>query len=210
MKSKRVISSFCWSFGERIIAQIVSFVVSIILARLLTPNDYGVVAILLIFINLADVFVASGFGTALIQDKNANDDDFSTIFYCSCFSIFIYFILYESSPLIAKFYNNQGIVPLMRILALRLPISAYNTVQRAYISFRHMLFKKFFYVTLIGTTISAVVGIYMAYNGAGAWALIAQYMTNAIIDSITLSTIVVWKPKLVFIVKRAKSFNGIW
>ena len=83
MKKNGIVSGIFWSFGERIVAQLVSFAVSIILARILTPDDYGVIAILLIFITLADVFVSNGFGTALIQDKNADKDDFSTIFYCS-------------------------------------------------------------------------------------------------------------------------------
>lgn len=201
---KSIISDVFWSFGERIIAQLVSFIVSIVLARILSPDDYGVVAILLIFISLADVFVSNGFGTALIQDKDADKDDFSTIFYCSLIvSIIVYVILFFAAPLMAKFYNNDTIIVLMRVLAIRIPISAYNTIQRAYIS-RNMMFKKFFYITLIGTTISAIVGISMAYHGAGAWALIAQYLTNTIIDSVTLSMVVEWKPRWVFKIKRAK------
>lgn len=204
MKKNGIVSGIFWSFGERIVAQLVSFAVSIILARILTPDDYGVIAILLIFITLADVFVSNGFGTALIQDKNADKDDFSTIFYCSLIvSIIIYVILFISAPIIAKFYNNNNITLLMRVLAIRIPISSYNTVQRAYIS-RNMMFQKFFLITLIGTTASAVIGIALAYNGAGAWALIAQYLSNTIIDSITLSIIVDWKPQLVFNRIRAK------
>lgn len=211
MSNKKIVSGVFWSFGERIVAQLVSFVVSIVLARMLMPEDYGEIAILLIFISIADVFVSNGFGTALIQDKNADKNDFSTIFYCSLsVSLIIYIVLFFSAPLISSFYNKESLIIFMRVLALRIPISSYNTIQRAYIS-RNMMFQKFFYVTLIGTVISAVVGIAMAYNGFGAWSLIAQYLTNTVIDSISLTFIVDWRPELVFIPKRAKelmSFGG--
>ncbi len=211
MKNNGIVSGVIWSFLERVIAQAVSFVVSIVLARVLSPEDYGVVAILLIFITLADVFVSNGFGTALIQDKDATQEDFSTIFCCSLsVSLLIYAALFFAAPIIASFYKNDTITILMRVLAIRVPISAYNTIQRAYIS-RNMLFQKFFYVTLIGTTMSAGIGIWLAYNGAGAWALIAQYLSNTIIDSITLSFIVEWKPKLALNKQRAKklmSYGG--
>jgi len=204
MKNNGIVSGVIWSFLERVIAQAVSFFVSIVLARVLSPEDYGVVAILLIFITLADVFVSNGFGTALIQDKDATQEDFSTIFCCSLsVSLLIYAALFFAAPIIASFYKNDTITILMRVLAIRVPISAYNTIQRAYIS-RNMLFQKFFYVTLIGTTMSAGIGIWLAYNGAGAWALIAQYLSNTIIDSITLSFIVEWKPKLALNKQRAK------
>ena len=211
MSNKKIVSSVFWSFSERIVAQLVSFIVSIVLARMLMPEDYGEIAILLIFISIADVFVSNGFGTALIQDKNADKNDFSTIFYCSfSVSMVIYFVLFFLSPLISSFYNNESLTLFMRVLALRIPISSYNTIQKAYIS-RNMMFQKFFYVTLIGTVISAIVGIVMANNGLGAWALIAQYLTNTVIDSICLTFIVDWRPELVFIPKRAKelmSFGG--
>ena len=204
MNNNNIVSGVFWSLGERVIAQLVSFSISIVLARMLSPDDYGVVAILLIFISLADVFVSNGFGTALIQDKNADKDDFSTLFFCSLtVSIVIYCLLFLLAPFIADFYNDASIIPLMRVLAIRIPISAYNTIQRAYIS-RNMMFQKFFFVTLIGTTISAVIGIYMAFCGAGAWALVAQYLTNAVVDSITLSGMVEWKPTIVFKVDRAR------
>lgn len=211
MSNKKIVSGVFWSFSERIVAQLVSFVVSIVLARMLMPEDYGEIAILLIFISIADVFVSNGFGTALIQDKNADKNDFSTIFYCSLsVSLIIYIVLFFSAPLISSFYNKESLTIFMRVLALRIPISSYNTIQRAYIS-RNMMFQKFFYVTLIGTVISAIVGIAMAYNGFGAWSLIAQYLTNTVIDSISLTFIVDWRPELVFVPKRAKelmSFGG--
>lgn len=106
MKKERNIltTSFIWKFGERFLAQIVSFIVSIVLARILVPEDYGVVSLILVFIAFADVFVTSGFSTSLIQKRDATDVDFSTIFYCSLFvSIIIYVILFFSAPYIATF-----------------------------------------------------------------------------------------------------------
>lgn len=202
---KSVFSGLFWKFSERILAQGVSFVVSIVLARILMPEDYGVVAMVNIFIAIADVFVVSGFSTALIQKKDANDVDFSTILYCSLFvSVLIYIILYILAPYIAKFYSESVLTQVIRVFSLRMPLAAYNSVQHAYVS-RHMLFKKFFYSTLIGTMISGIVGIFMAYAGFGVWALIAQYMTNSLIDIIVLSITINWKPKLLFSRNSAKT-----
>lgn len=201
---RKVFSGFIWKFSERMLAQLVSFIVSIVLARLLTPEDYGLVAMVLVFINIADVFVNSGFSTALIQDKNADDIDFSTLFYCSLLcSIVIYFILFLGAPGIAKFYSNTDLVFLIRIFSLKIPMSAYNSIQHAYIS-RHMLFKKFFFSTLFGTLLSGIAGITFAYMGAGVWALVAQYFTNTIVDTIILSITINWHPKMEFSFKRAK------
>ena len=205
MRNNSIISGVFWTMGERCIAQIVSFVVSIVLARLLSPTDYGVVAILLIFISIADVFVSNGFGAALIQKKDADQLDFSTLLICSVISsIVIYFIIYFLAPIIASFYNNESIVPLMRVMALRIPISGYNTIQRAYIS-RNMMFKKFFFSTLGGTVVSAIIGITIAYKGFGAWALVAQNLGNTIVDTIVLSITIDWKPSFRFKLERAIS-----
>lgn len=205
MRNNSIISGVFWTMGERCIAQIVSFIVSIVLARLLSPADYGVVAILLIFISIADVFVSNGFGAALIQKKDADQLDFSTLLICSVISsIVIYFIIYFLAPVLADFYNNKNIVPLMRVMALRIPISGYNTIQRAYIS-RNMLFKKFFFSTLGGTVASAIIGIAMAYKGLGAWALVAQNLGNTVVDTIVLSITIDWKPTFRFKIERAIS-----
>lgn len=205
MRNNSIISGVFWTMGERCIAQIVSFIVSIVLARLLSPADYGVVAILLIFISIADVFVSNGFGAALIQKKDADQLDFSTLLICSVISsIVIYFIIYFLAPVIADFYNNKNIVLLMRVMALRIPISGYNTIQRAYIS-RNMLFKKFFFSTLGGTVVSAIIGITMAYKGLGAWALVAQNLGNTVVDTIVLSITIDWKPTFRFKIERAIS-----
>lgn len=200
----RVLSGMFWKFSERICAQLVSLIVSIVLARILDPDHYGVVSIILVFINIANVFVTTGFSSALIQKKNADTKDFSTIFYFNIvFSIVLYAIIFVAAPIVEGFYKMEDLSLAMRILGLKIPISAVNSVQQAYVS-RHMQFRKFFFATIIGTVISAFVGIYMAYKGFGVFALVAQYLTNSTIDTIILWFAVKWRPTREFSFERMK------
>ena len=200
----KIFSGLFWKFGERILAQGVSFAVSVVLSRLLLPDDYGVVAIVLIFINIANVFVTSGFSTALVQKKDATDVDFSTNFYCSLvMSLIVYIVMFFISPVIANFYVMPDLA-IIKVFSLRIPLSAFSAIQHAYVE-RHMLFKRYFFSTLFGTIVSGVVGIVFAYNGFGVWALIAQYFTNTIIDILVLLITIDWKPKALFSWKSAKN-----
>lgn len=204
----KIFSGLIWKFGERILAQGVSFIVSVILSRLLLPSEYGVVAIVLIFINIANVFVTSGFSTALVQNKNATEIDFSTNFYCSLvMSVIVYAFMFFVSPFIANFYNMPELILIIKVFSLRIPLSAISAIQHAYVE-RHMLFKRYFFSTLFGTLISGVVGIFLAYIGFGVWALIAQYFTNTIIDILVLLLTIEWRPKLIFSIQSAKSMMG--
>lgn len=200
MKKQRngIITNLFWKFGERILAQGISFLVSLVLARLLLPSEYGTVALVLVFINLANVFVSDGLGEALIQKKNADEADFSTMFFCSLgLSIVLYVVMFFSAPLIANYYQDVTLVSVLRVLALRLPLAAINTIQHAYVA-KHMQFKKFFFSTLGGTLVSAIVGISMAYHGFGIWALVGQYLSNCFIDTVVLFFTVEWRPHLMF------------
>lgn len=142
---QKVMFGMVWKFGERIIAQVISFIVSIVLARILTPEDYGLVALVNIFIVVADVFVSSGLNTSLIQKKDATQLDFSTIFYCSLvLSMIIYGILFTIAPFVADIYQNDTLTLIIRIFALKIPLSAFNSIQGAYVS-RKMEFRKFFF-----------------------------------------------------------------
>ena len=202
---KKVFSGVIWKFCERILAQGISFIVSVVLARLLLPSEYGTVAMVMIFITIAEVFMTSGFSTSLIQKKDANETDFSTIFYCNLVvSVILYIVLFSIAPIIANFYNTPILIPVLRVFALKIPISAYNSVQHAYVS-RNMIFKRFFFSTLFGTLLSGFVGIIMAILGFGVWALVAQYLTNTIVDSIILSFTVPWHPQLKFSWNSAKN-----
>ena len=192
--SKSITSNVLWKFAERITAQIVSFVISLLLARILCPEDYGTVAIVMVFITIANVFVSNGFGAALIQKKDADNLDFSSVFYFNiCFSLLLYLIIFFASPLISKFYGNNDLTLIFRVLGIRIIFAAINSVQQAYIS-KNMMFKKFFLATLFGTGISGIIGLAFAYMGFGAWALVFQYLTNTIVDTFVLSHVISWKP----------------
>lgn len=200
----KVMSGMIWKFSERIGAQGISFIVQIVLARILDPDAFGVIALVTIFITLSNVFVTSGFASALVQKKDADDLDFSTVFYYSlAFSLVIYAALFFAAPLIANFYGQPILTSVVRVMGLRLPIAAVNSIQHAVVS-RKMIFKKFFFATLIGTIGSAAVGILMALNGFGVWALVAQYLFNVVVDTIVLWFTVRWRPRLMFSFARMK------
>ena len=204
VKKGNVISGLFWTYSERIAAQTVSLIVSVILARLLDPAHYGIVSIVMIFITLGDVFVTGGFGNALVQKKDAEELDFNTILICSAFvSLVVYILIFVSAPYIADFYNMPTIKAVLRVLGLRIPIAGFNSIQHARIQ-RKMAFKQFFTATLFGTIISAIIGIVMAYKGFGEWSLVAQYLSNTIIDTLILYFIDDWKPKLMFSMQRAR------
>ena len=162
--------------------------VSVVLARLLEPEHYGVISIVMIFITLANVFVSSGLGSALIQKKDADELDYSTVLVSNItLALFLYCILFLSAPFIAAYYGEgyDILAPVIRVLGVRLLLSSVNSVQHAYVA-KNMIFHKFFVATLFGTVVSAVVGITMAFFGYGVWALVAQYLTNTTIDTIIL------------------------
>lgn len=209
-KKGGVITNLSWKFAERIAAQAVTFVVSIILARILEPSHYGIISMVTIFITVANVFVSDGFGSALIQKKDADALDFSSVLYFNIgFSVLLYTVLFFCAPLIAKFFGEgyELLVQVLRVLGLRIIISGVNSVQQAYVS-RKMIFRKFFWSTLSGTVVSAIVGIWMAYSGFGVWALVAQYLTNTTVGTVVLGFSLCKKPKLAFSIRRLKEMLG--
>ncbi len=211
VNNRMVLSNLFWRFSERTAAQGVSFIVSIVLARLLTPEDYGLIGLITVFISIATVFVSSGFGNALIQKENATQTDFSSVFYFGILmGIIMYIILFFIAPFIANFYNEPLLIPVIRVLSLSLIIAGVNSVQQAYVS-KIMQFKKFFYSTIIGTITSAFIGIFMAYKGFGVWALITQNLSNQVIDTCVLWFTVKWRPTFTFSFSEMKKmFNYGW
>lgn len=211
MNSNKVLSNFFWRFFERCGAQGVTFIVSIILARLLDPNVYGTVALVTVFTTIMQVFVDSGMGNALIQKKDADDLDFSSVFWFNLIICFIlYLIMFIAAPFIAVFYKMPELTSVVRVLSLILIISGVKNVQQAYVS-RTMQFKKFFFSTIGGTIGAAVVGIIMAYMGFGVWALVAQMLFNTTVDTIILWITVKWRPKMMFSLQRLKElFSFGW
>ena len=206
-----VLSNFIWRLMERIGAQLVALVVSIVLARILSPTAYGTVSLMNVFINILAVFVNGGFSAALIQKKNADDTDYSTVFYTQmAICIFLYIGLFFATPYIVAFYKRPEMVWMIRAMGLVLIVAGVKNIQIAYVS-RHMIFKKFFFATLGGTNGAAFVGIAMALAGFGAWALIAQSLFNNTVDTIILWVTVKWRPKKTFSVQRLKGlFSYSW
>lgn len=200
--SSSISSNVLWKFAERFSAQIVSFVVSLVLARILMPSDYGTVALVLVFIEIANVFVSAGLGSSLIQKKDADELDFSSVLYFNFgLSIILYLCIFFTAPLIASFYDNNLLILVLRVFGIRIIVASINSVQQAYVS-RKMIFKKFFLATLFGTILSGVVGIILAYKGFGVWALVAQYLINVFVDTIILAVTLRWRPIWAFSWKR--------
>lgn len=200
-----------WKFLERFGAQGVTFFVSIILARLIDPEAYGTIAIITVFINIFEIFISSGMGSALVQKKTADDLDFSSLFFFNLTACTVlYLILFFSAPLIASIYDLPELIPLIRVLGITLIISGVKNIQSAYVS-RNMQFKRFFFATLGGTIGAAILGIWMAYMGFGVWALIAQSLFNNAVDTVILWITVDWKPKKMFSGERLRGlFSYGW
>lgn len=207
----RIISNLLWRFLERCGAQGVTFIVSIVLARILDPVVYGTIALVLVFLNIMQVFIDGGLGNALIQKIDSDDLDFSTVFYFNvAICCIMYLIVWIVSPWIAQFYDNSELIKVIRVLGLIIIISSIKNIQQSYVS-KYMLFKKFFFSTLGGTIAAAIVGICLACNGFGVWALVFQMLANTTIDTIILYITVGWKPKRMFSFQRLRSlFSFGW
>jgi teichuronic acid exporter len=202
-KSK-VLSSLFWKLMERGGTQGIQFIVQIILARLLLPEDYGIIALVVIFTTIAGVFVQSGLNTALIQKKDTDETDFSSVFYLSLFmACLIYIILFFAAPSIAAFYGESQITSIFRVLSFTLFFGAFNSIQNAVVA-RNLQFKKLFFSSTGAILISGTVGIYMAYTGFGVWALVGQQISNQLFVTIILWFTVRWRPKLLFSLGRVK------
>ena len=206
-----IINSLVWKLLERGGVQGVQFVISIILARLLVPEDYGLIALISIFILISNVFIQRGFNAALIQKKEADHLDFSSVFYLSLFvAVLLYLLLFFTAPLIARFYDAPQLIPILRVFAITLIVGAVNSIQNAYLA-REMQFRKLFFSSLSGVIVAGAIGLWMAYTGYGVWALVAQQLINAIIITLVLWFTVKWRPKREFSWTRLKGlFSYGW
>lgn len=200
-----------WKLLERFGVSGVQFVLQIVLARLLDPEHYGVLSIMVIFTTLANVFIQNGFNTALIQGRDVTEEDYSSVFWVSlAIAAVLYGVIFLAAPLIAAFYAMPDLVLPLRVLALMLFPGALNSVQLAKVS-REMDFKQVFYSNIGGILISGVVGIAIALLGGGLWALVAQTMLNVTVACLVMLFTVKWRPRLVCNVKRvAKLFRFGW
>ena len=195
---QKTISGVLWSCVERFSVQGIQFVIMVIMARILLPSDYGMIGMLAIFIAIAQTLIDSGFSNALIQKKDRSEIDYSTVFYFNiAVGIVLYFILFFSSPLIARFYNTPELTGLTRVLALNLFINSLAVVQRAILSIK-IDFKTQAKASFSAAIISGIVGIVMAYTGFGVWSLAVQTVLNAFVNTVLLWIFSKWIPLKVF------------
>ena len=195
---KQVISGVLWRFAEQFGTQIITFVVSIVLARLLGPEEFGTVALLTIFLALSQCLVNSGFGTALIQKKDADDLDFNSVFYLSlALSALLFGALWFSAPAIADFYGKPVLISVLRVSAIKLIFDGLSGVQNAVLA-RQMLFNRSFWITLSGTLVGGVTGIWMAYSGLGIWALVWSSLAGGFVSTAVRWFLIGWRPAFQF------------
>ncbi len=201
---RKVISGLIWRFMEKIGVQAIQFVISIILARLLLPEEYGIIALLTIFLTISNIFIQSGFSSAIIQKKKIDEIDCNSVFYFNLVvSIIIYLILYILAPIIANFYKISILASILRVQAIVIIIGALNTIQSAIVQ-RKMQFKKLFIVSLVAIIIQGTIGIFMAYKNYGVWSLVISNLVSSIVNTITLWFLTKWRPKLIFSINRLK------
>lgn len=210
-KGNSISASMVFKTLERYLVMAFQLIVQIVIARILTPEDYGVVAMMSVFINIANVFIQNGFNMALVQKKNAGSRDYSTALSINLFiGISLYLCLLCSSSYIANFYNQPLIAVYLPVLGLMLVIGAFNSIQIA-ISNRFMYFKSLFKCNVTASIVSGLIGIMSAYLGAGAWALIIQQLSNCFALSIMLLFQQQWKPSFTFDKKSAtEMFSFGW
>lgn len=195
---KKTVNGVIWSAIDRFSTQGIQFVFSILIARLLMPSDYGVIAMLGIFLAVSNTFVDSGFGAALVQKANRTETDFSTVFYFNIVvAIIFYALLWLASPYIASFYNIPMLKDVTRVVALTLISSALGGIQSAQLSIA-INFKTRAIISLISALSTGCLGLYLAYSGYGAWALVFQMVFSSLLNTILLWCFVRWMPSLVF------------
>lgn len=187
-----------WNALEKIVLQVISFVLNIILARLLTPHDYGTIGMLTIFLTFSNVFIDSGFSRALVQKQNRTESDFSTVLIFNILmSCVLYAILFFASPAIAKFYKTPELLSLQRVFFLVIILNSLTVVQNAKFQI-HIDFKKIAIINTVTTFLGGIIGIIAAYQGLGAWALVIQTLSKSLINLILFWILGKWLPKTGF------------
>ncbi len=200
----KVLSGLFWKALENGGVQLVQLVISLILARLLGPERYGTISLLLVFIAIANVFIQTGFQTSLIQKRQVDDLDYSSVFYLSLgVAAILYGLIFAGAPAVAAFYQDPELKPMLRVLALMIFFGAVVSVQTAIVS-RKMEFRKMCIASLLATCLSGIAGVIGAYNGFGTWSLVIQQLGNQFLLMIFLWGLVGWKPEKRFSMERVK------
>lgn len=194
----QIINGVTWNFVEKVLTHGASFVIGVILARLLSPSDYGLIGMLAIFISVSNIFIEGGFAKALIQKKECKDIDYSTAFVSNMgMSLCIYLFLYISAPWIADFYHEPILIELTRVLALNIILGSFNIVQRARLM-SQVDFKSLAQINVISTLISGILGIGMAYMGFGVWSLVGMTMCSSLVLIVVFPFYSKWRPSISF------------
>lgn len=192
MNKSIIFNAFKWKFLERIFTQVIQFTLQIVLARLLSPDHYGQLSIMLVFTTLANTFIQSGFSSSLVQDKDVTDEDYDSVLWFSLLiSVILYVLIFAFAPLICKFYSSTEMCKPFRILALMIFPGAINSVQQSKLS-RELNYKKMFASSFLGMIISGIAGIAIAYNGGGLWALVFQSLLNVCITTVIMHLVIGW------------------
>lgn len=205
---RQTISGMIWSSLQRFGTMGVSFISNMVLARLLTPDDYGCIGMLMIFIALSNTFIDGGFGSALIQKKRPTQEDYSTIFYWNIFlSIVLYIILFLCAPLVAGFYEIDLLSNVLRVEGLVLVINAFGIIQANQLR-KQLRFKSISLITVSASVVSVVVAITMALKGCGVWSLVYQQIVQSLVSTILYWVHSSWRPSKVFSLESFKELFG--
>lgn len=201
-------SGTIWKTMERFSGKAVSIIISAVLARILSPDDYGLIALTTVFTNLSEILIDAGFGTALIQKKVIDDEDYACVFTISCtISAVLYILLFAVAPFVSAYYEKTELTAVLRVMSLLLFIQAFASTRNAYVN-RNMQFKLLMKCNTVAAIISGIVGITGAYLGMGVWALVVQRLLQQLIITVTLFIKIKWKPKLKFNFEKFKSLFG--
>lgn len=205
---KETAKGVIWSGVDKFASSGINFIANLILARILSPNDFGLIALIAIFIEISYTFIDSGFANALIQKKNRNQIDYSTVFFFNlAISILFYIVLYLISPLIAAFFNKEALIGLTRVVGLNLIIGALVSVHKTKLT-AELRFKFQSVISLIASVISAVIAIIIAYSGFGVWSLVVLTLINTFIQVLLINILMKWHPSMLFSLSSFKELFG--
>ena len=206
---QKTISGVVWSFVEAVLLKGLSFVAMLLLARWLGPIDFGLMGMIAVFIGIGSSLVDSGMSSSIIRTKNADDEDFSTVFYMNMIiSVIVYSILFFTAPYISSFYGQEVLINIIRIYCLTFIISAFSAVQLAILT-KEMRFKRLTLLNIPSTIIGATVGLTLGYNDYGVWSIVAMLLTTQLVISILLWINSTWRPSLNFSKKKLKYHYGL-
>ena len=204
---QKTISGLTWSFIDSFAQKGITFVIGIILARLILPREFGLIGMISVFIAISTSFINSGFGAALIRKKDCTDIDYSTVFYFNlAVGVFFYWVMFFTAPAISRFFNEPQLIRLVQVLAVLLVVDSFTIIQRTILT-KRIAFKLQTKISVISSIISGIFGIALAFRGFGVWSLVVKQISQRAINSLLLWLWNRWRPLLVF---SKKSFTELF